>query len=847
VRETRPELAVEALAPRAATISQPRLVLLGGPGSGKSTVLRYVALLLAHALGQDAAPRLPGWGAARIPFFVPLGTLNAQLDKQDAAEALIAALLAELSGTGGLLPTEQVRRLLFGMLPRTILLLDGLDELSAEARPGQPTDPRSRVIAAIRQIARDYPDTVIVVTSREQPYRAPRIFPPDEGWQARVVQPFARGQVQGFLQRWYAAMARAGETGLTEVAASAAAADLLGQLDAQPALRQAIAATDHAEGPRPPSSPLLLTMLAVLHYNLGGERLPTERAQIYEQLVMLLLHRWEPRRSFPSVERRDLVSRLKDPQGTRDDELPRLNGAEGLRSVLHQVAFTTHRDAPAGESRGVINGDRLFGELRRFFGDHGCEDMQAVAKAQLFLVALKEEAGLLVPRDEQTYQFPHLTFQEYLAACHLAEEEEGEREAYACWSGKDGDRWREVILLMMGCLRRQHKERQVGRPWLTDWLLDANPDKLPAQAQRDALLAADCYEALGGRAALPRQSAAIEASLQTALAAILAPSTVPPSLAAEDRVRAGVILGALGDPRPGVCDLRLQMVEITGGSFVIGSSPDEAQRANEQYEQQYGRKADRATREINEQPVDVATFELARFAVTNAQFKYFIDADGYNPDAPWWDVAGRAWLIRDDAATEEVPSYRRRQHKDQPEYWDNPRIGIARPNHPVVGVSWYEATAYGDWLTQHLRDGYIYRLASEAEWEYAARGRERRTYPWGNPEPDGERANFNRQYNGTTAVGCFPAGATPETDLLDMAGNVWEWTRSAYQPYPYDPDDGREDEAEPAQKHFTLRGGAGYFQPIYLRAAYRFGDSPDTHVQYVGFRLARHLKSVKPL
>jgi len=157
-------------------------------------------------------------------------------------------------------------------------------------------------------------------------------------------------------------------------------------------------------------------------------------------------------------------------------------------------------------------------------------------------------------------------------------------------------------------------------------------------------------------------------------------------------------------------------------------------------------------------------------------------------------------------------------------------------------LSWYEATAYGDWLTQHLRDGYIYRLASEAEWEYAARGRERRTYPWGNPEPDGERANFNRQYNGTTAVGCFPAGATPETDLLDMAGNVWEWTRSAYQPYPYDPDDEREDEAEPAQKGFTLRGASWDNQPIYLRAALRYHFTPVFRYFNLGFRLARHLQ-----
>src|SRR5215211_779422 len=117
------------------------------------------------------------------------------------------------------------------------------------------------------------------------------------------------------------------------------------------------------------------------------------------------------------------------------------------------------------------------------------------------------------------------------------------------------------------------------------------------------------------------------------------------------------------------------------------------------------------------------------------------------------------------------------------------------PNHPVVGISWYEAMAFCRWLTQQQE--YVYTLPSEAEWEYAARGAARRIYPWGDTEPDGERANFDGTHNGTTAVGCFASGATPE-ELLDMAGNVWEWTRSEYRPYPYDQNDGRETPDEPA-------------------------------------------------
>jgi formylglycine-generating enzyme required for sulfatase activity len=158
----------------------------------------------------------------------------------------------------------------------------------------------------------------------------------------------------------------------------------------------------------------------------------------------------------------------------------------------------------------------------------------------------------------------------------------------------------------------------------------------------------------------------------------------------------------------------------------------------------------------------------------------------------------------------------------------------------VVGITWYEATAFARWLTGYLQDGSTYCLPSELEWEYAARGSERRMYPWGNVAPDPERANFDQTHNVTSAVGCFPSGATP-AGLHDLAGNVWEWTRSEYQPYPYDPDDGREDGADPAKKRFTVRGGSWHGRPIYLRASNRFdGLTPDDRYYNIGVRLARH-------
>jgi formylglycine-generating enzyme required for sulfatase activity len=262
------------------------------------------------------------------------------------------------------------------------------------------------------------------------------------------------------------------------------------------------------------------------------------------------------------------------------------------------------------------------------------------------------------------------------------------------------------------------------------------------------------------------------------------------------------------------------MVRIEGGEFVMGDE-DEAHS------------------------VTVASFEIDRYPVTNAQYKLFIDDDGYNPDAPWWDEAGHAWLLRDDEDTEGLKRWQKRRYKQHPEWWHHERYGITHPNHPVVGISWHEAVAFCDWLTQHEGynpDGYVYTLPNEAEWEYAARRTTRRTFPWGNEEPDTERANSNRSYNGTSAMGCFPAGVTPEDGIHDLAGNVLELTRSEYRVYPYVPDDGREDMDNPATKRFTLRGGGWGIRSNNLRAYYRsYGFAPDGYYDNVGLRLARYL------
>ncbi len=158
-------------------------------------------------------------------------------------------------------------------------------------------------------------------------------------------------------------------------------------------------------------------------------------------------------------------------------------------------------------------------------------------------------------------------------------------------------------------------------------------------------------------------------------------------------------------------------------------------------------------------------------------------------------------------------------------------------HHPVVYVSWHDALAYCNWLTARLREwsgtpeplatllrteDWRVILPSEAEWEKAARGTDGRAYPWGN-EPDPNRANYNETgINTTSAVGCFPHGASPY-GVEELSGNVWEWTRSLEGDYPYPVRRAgrakREDLQASEDESRVLRGGAFWDVPQGVRCA----------------------------
>src|SRR5690606_13112232 len=161
----------------------------------------------------------------------------------------------------------------------------------------------------------------------------------------------------------------------------------------------------------------------------------------------------------------------------------------------------------------------------------------------------------------------------------------------------------------------------------------------------------------------------------------------------------------------------------------------------------------------------------------------------------------------------------------------------ANPNHstgdnrPVERITWFEAR---DFCV--LRGA---RLPTEVEWEYAARGPDSLVYPWGNAWNANNVVWLRNSNNQTAAVGSIPAGAS-WVRALDMSGNVWEWTSSLYEPYPYDASDGREaDTGNRADVRRVLRGGSFLNAIANLRGAIRYRYIPNSGNNIRGFRCAR--------
>ena len=229
--------------------------------------------------------------------------------------------------------------------------------------------------------------------------------------------------------------------------------------------------------------------------------------------------------------------------------------------------------------------------------------------------------------------------------------------------------------------------------------------------------------------------------------------------------------------------LEIEWVTIADGEFPIGSDKSKDKQALDN--------------EMPQHSVKLPTYHIAKYPVTNAQYLEFVKASGH-------------------AA---------------PRHWQDGMIPQGKENHPVVHVTWRDACAYCAWASSVAQC--TIRLPSEAEWEKAARGTDGRIWPWGTSRRRKTCATLAARKEAQRRWKRYPLGRSPY-GVMDMAGNVWEWTSSQYNAYPYDAADGREEQGGDVPR--TLRGGAWNYID-YVRCAARLDLHPVNWSGDVGFRV----------
>ncbi|MBX2998100.1 MAG: SUMF1/EgtB/PvdO family nonheme iron enzyme [Caldilineaceae bacterium] len=753
-------------------------ILLAPPGAGKTTVMQRLTLDLAQErLAED--PNGP------IPLFVRMA---AQQPHETPHAFLARQWQEQIPGVHADALTEFGQALRQGQL---CILCDALNEARRE-------NLRER-LADWRDFARDLPaGNRMVFSCRTLDYTN------DLAVQQVEVDPLSPEKIREFARRYLGA-----ERG----------DDLWRALQEEHQLLLDLAGT-----------PFYLMMM-VEEYQQAGQ-LPSHRARLFRNFVARLFAREHERRHADWID------------------------MAGQHLALAELAY-------AMQALGAGTQVSREWALNALPAEVTPPDSAPVSTPAERILRLGHAATLLADTFQETVRFSHHLLQEYFAAFELNRRLTDGEDLNSLWRVPTSVR-------EMPPAERNDRWDPLPPPDTKGWeettILAAglNPAIVERVRSVNPALAARCLLDLGEDA----DEGAKEASRRQLLERM---GDVKVHL--RSRIEAGKLLGQLKDPRfpvetiDGVKVILPPLVEIAGGKATIGSS-------------WWDRLAD--TREKPRHDVTLAAYAIGRYPVTNAEFGCFIEAGGYE-EASYWTSGGNHWRKGEPVPGEEDPAdwwlrtweRRRKNPKEiedrfkagyitereaeawreliqepqseienlfrnlypqgkiitEPRFWHD--AAFNNLSQPAVGICWYEAVAYANWLA--ALTGKPYRLPSEPEWEWAAR-RGARLYPWG-WRWDEERLNsLEGRVMSTTPVGVYPNGATPD-GIHDLSGNVWEWTASRFADYPYRTDANLED---PEATGFRMvRGGGWTASQKMVRCAYRYWSTPwDWNYNY-GFRLAR--------
>ena len=758
------------------------LVLLGDPGSGKSTFVNFVSCCLAgEALKNDqvnidvlTAP-LPddkgkdsnnkqAWNHGELlPVRIILRDFVARgikkSCKKDCAEILWNFIEDELKSTTlkEFIPYLHKELLKKGGL----ILLDGLDEVP------EANDRRIQLKKIIDDFKSVFHKCRILVTSRTYAYQRQDWKIP--GLKEAVLAPFTSGQIRRFIDRWYAHIAELKRMNKEDAQGSAEL------------LKYVIFHNDRLR--ELADRPLILTLMASLHAWRGGS-LPDKREELYSNTVDLLLDWWE---SPKVVKGDDGEYKLIQPGMLEWLKTDR----EKIKRVLEELAFKAHKNQPELVGTADIDESELINGIIKVSNNPEVKPLRLIE-------FLRDRAGILISRGVSIYTFPHRTFQEYMAACYLTQKRYPKNISELAKA--DPNRWRETALLSGA---KSSRGGQYGVWALAEELCykDIKESEITMKDIWGGYLAGQILAESGNLEDLSNKEKISFQRIKKWLLRIMSGNELP----AIERVKAGNILDKLGDFRfkpeyyylPD--DPMLGFIEIPEGEFLMGSDPDK---------DRYSEK-----REMPQHKLNLSRYYISKYPVTVSQYSNYIEVSKkkINFDLKKYNQYG---------------------------------------NHPVVMVNWHEAVEYCEWLTDQLKKSlelpedirkllqdqdWQIRLPSEAEWEKAARGVDGRIYPWGDKFEKDRLNCYELQLGTTSSAGCFGEGASPYK-VLEMSGNVWEWTQTKWgNEYPYNFNDGREDMNRDTAR--VARGGAWDYSAWYCRAAYRYWFNPELRYDGLGFRL----------
>lgn len=820
-----------------------RIVVIGGPGSGKSTVLMRFAweLARAHLNGESKTPLLGLPAPLPLPIYAPLAGYNdyrrsvKKRDGHSLAELSLKTYLSQyLAGMEGnfTLPDDFFDRLMSGGRA-IVLLLDGLDEIAVDAE-------RHAVRAEIEKLIVGKADTHIVVTCRPAGYDEDSQLARD--FRKVSVLPLDTPQVRGLVLKYYGYVERGNLKSAQKLTDA-----LMAGIEKLERLRR------DRDKKAPPliDSPLMVRMILIVH--VADQKMPEQRAELFKRVTETIVH--SEHQQVQEVQQ--LLRQQISGNPLTDYEM------------LQFLAFHMHaRGEGAGRD---IDGDAL----QAIFAD-----TRYAAYAPALQVHAAHRGGLLEKRGSD-YRFTHLSLQEFLTARYLATVTlaQGGIEAAAGFfepARLAESWWREVALLIPGYFVATSNAASAAA-FLRRLSGLTRPTTAPRLSADTGLAAAE----LASTAAL--ELLGTDVDLKVALAALIRGSYENAGMmlevGARNRVRAGVALAKLGDPRDHVMHVdAMRLCVVPAGPFCMGSQNDPEAESTES-----------PATENADVPY---AYAIGEHPITNAQFMEFCADHGYENEA-WWTIARNDGVWKDGRVFRRVY---RHQDEDEGMVAFTDEDGTAEPknfgspfnlpNHPVVGITWHEGLAFTKWLTDRWqRQGWLTQsqavwLPNEPEWEKAARGGARipevplvvHASSAGvqmaiapalkeNPEPwrrhpqlgaaTGEMFNIEATGIGTTsACGAFPLGASVY-GCYDLAGNVLEFTRSAWGPwnrksaaientfgYPYRGDDGREKEGLGHDMSRVVRGGSYVFDAAIARCACRVWYYPGfTDEVYGSFRV----------